>query len=155
MTAGLGTCVAHAHVLRGVDLIVGAGDVVTIVGSAAAVSTLVLCALGALRPDAGTIRCFGEASHHRVLQHRTTDDLVRFGGGDVAHLHLLDGSFIGDRTRIERWASERAACGDAVLLGTSDAAFAHQMTNRVLRLSGGRLLPVIPHRARVAEGAPK
>ena len=158
VVAGMGTCVAHAHVLRDVDLSISTGEVVAIVGNAAAVSTLVLCAAGFLSPDAGTIRWFGDSSREiacqRVLYHGTAVDLVHRGRGDGAHLHVLDASSIADQPRIARWASERAGEGDAVLVATIDESCVHHFAPRVLRLSAGRLLTTRPTHARVAEAAP-
>lgn len=157
VVAGVGTCVAHAHVLRDVDLIISAGEVVAVVGNAAAVSTLVLCAVGFVSPDAGTIHWFGDTSREiacrRVLYHRRAVDLVH-GDRDGTRLHVLDASSIADQPRIARWANERAGEGDAVLVATIDEPCVHRFASRVLRLSAGRLVAASSTHARVAEATP-
>ena len=51
---GAGSCSASAHVLRGVDLVLRAGECAAVVGPrGAGKSTLLLCAAGLLRPDGG------------------------------------------------------------------------------------------------------
>jgi len=157
VVAGVGTCVAHAHVLRDVDLTISTGEVVAVVGNSAAVSTLVLCAAGLLRPDAGSIRWFGDSSREiacqRVLYHRPAVDLVH-GDRDGGRLHVLDASSIADQPRIARWASERAGEGDAILVATIDEPCVHRFASRVLRLSAGRLVAASSTHARVAEAVP-
>lgn len=59
--AGLPDSPAVVHALRGVDLELGEGEILGVVGApGAGKSTLLLCAAGLLRPDAGILRWFGE-----------------------------------------------------------------------------------------------
>ena len=54
--AGAAGCSAHAHALRGVDLVVAGGELVALTGAdGAGKSTLLLCAAGLARPDAGSV----------------------------------------------------------------------------------------------------
>lgn len=54
--AGTTGCHAHAEALRGVDLAIGEGEIVGVVGEAGSgKTTLLRCAAGLLRPDDGTL----------------------------------------------------------------------------------------------------
>ena len=58
--AGVPGCAARVEVLRGVDLDVGPGEIVAIVGPRSPdTTTLLLCAAGLLRPDSGSVHWFG------------------------------------------------------------------------------------------------
>lgn len=60
--AGVPGCWAVIDVLRSVDVQLYAGEILALVGPrAAGKSTLLLCAAGLLRPDAGTVLWFGSA----------------------------------------------------------------------------------------------
>jgi len=65
--AGVRGCSVTVDVLRGAALDVAAGEVVGIAGGVAAgKSTLLLCAAGLLRPDAGTVEWFGVGQQSRT-----------------------------------------------------------------------------------------
>ena len=65
--AGAGSCTAAVEVLRKIDLDVAAGELLGILGAAASgKSTLLRCGAGVLRPDAGTVTCFGESVYDGV-----------------------------------------------------------------------------------------
>ena len=153
--AGAGSCAATAVVLRGVDLIVHAGEAVGVLGGrAAGKSTLLRCLAGLLRPDAGVVRWFGDASvdaaARHVLHHTTRSDLLRAGQAECPHVHLVDVPIIpGLSPDLDDWIERRCHSGDAVIMTSpSSAMFPPEM--RVLSLSAGRLRG-LDDRARVAE----
>jgi energy-coupling factor transporter ATP-binding protein EcfA2 len=157
---GAGGCLAAANVLRGIDLVLRAGDVHVIVGPpASGKSTLMLCAAGLLAPDVGEVRWFGDSCRtlapRRSLYHHAPVDLLRAGAAGGPHVHLLD---IESRDvpsdAVDDWVTLRRERGDAVLIASTGTAIAARLGARVSMLRAGRLLPALPvvsTRARVAE----
>lgn len=160
---GLGSCLASAAVLRGVDLSVAEGEVVAITGGAASgKSTLLLALAGLVSVDAGEISWFGEggraAALRRTLYHISSADLLRQGIMGEPHVHLID---VRDRVvnleNLQRWISNAVERKDAVVLAMRDESMAHQLATRVLALRAGMLYERAPRsrvRTRVAEGMP-
>ena len=154
---GVGGCLAIADVLRGVDVMLCAGEAVVIVGSrGSGKSTLMLCAAGLLTADAGELRWFGETSRasaiRRVLYHHSSVDMMRNGAANESHVHLLDVPALHeDSAGMAEWVSERCERGDAVLVATRNEGVASRLDAHVLTLRGGRLHPARPPAARVAE----
>ena len=159
--AGAGTCLASASVLRGVDLVLRAGDVHAIVGApGSGKSTLMLCAAGLLAPDGGDIRWFGDACRAtaawRALYHHATVDLLRAGAVHEPHVHLLDiDSLTVAGDLVDEWVEQRRGRGDAVLIASTNAAIAARTGARISVLRAGRLHSAAPAAAsaRVAEYA--
>jgi len=76
---GLHKSFGAKHVLRGVDLTVGAGEsVVVIGGSGTGKSVLLKCILGLFEPEAGTIRIDGEDVTH-ISRGDRSDLMHKFG----------------------------------------------------------------------------
>jgi len=159
---GAGGCLAAANVLRGIDLVLRAGDVHVIVGPpASGKSTLMLCAAGLMAPDAGEVRWFGDSCRtvapRRSLYHHSSVDLLRAGAADAPHVHLLDIESFGVASDVvDDWVSLRRERGDAVLIASTGTAIAARLGARMSMLHAGRLHPGLPMastRARVAEHA--
>lgn len=155
--AGVGSCAASTRVLRGVDLVVHAGEAVGVLGgSGSGKSTLLLCLAGLLGADEGRVRWFGDASvaaaARHVLHHTTRSDLLRAGRIDCPHIHLVDVPIIpGVSPDLDDWIELRRRAGDAVVVAARyRSMFPPEMP--VFTLSGGRLRAV-DDRARVAESA--
>ena len=158
---GVGSCLASAAVLRGVDLTVGQGEVVAITGEAAAgKSTLLLVLAGLVSIDAGEIRWFNEAGRatalRRSLYHISSADLLRQGVAGEPHVHLID---VRDRSvhieNLQRWIASAVMRQDAVILAMRDEGLAATFTSRVLALRDGTLVERSTRRrvrTRVAEG---
>lgn len=161
--AGAGSCSIRADVLRGVDLTVHAGESLAVIGTVASgKSTLLLCAAGLLRPDAGVVRWFDDVSASSAAL-RSTFYFAGSRAGRLArrlpsarpHLHLIDAIEQLDPSRLARlgtWVSRRCAAGDAVIVTSRDrsrAAFA----DRVLVMRNGRLEMDARVPARVAENS--
>lgn len=151
-TVGYGSCLASAEVLRGIDLSVSPGDVLAIVGGVASgKSTLLLCAAGLLRADAGDVRWFGVSSAvmaaRRVIYHLTRADLMRAGAMGEPNLHLVD----VDDPGVREWAHARREAGDAVVIATRDEQFAESCASRVVMLRRGVLQQPARVWPRVAE----
>jgi ABC-type multidrug transport system ATPase subunit len=160
--AGLGSCSIRADVLRGIDLSVYAGEAVAVVGGASAgKSTLLLCAAGLLRPDAGAVRWFDESSTAAAALRSTFYFAGVRGGRGVRrlayvrpHVHLVDAIErldAGQVTRFAAWVSRRRAAGDAVMISSRDGPRAAAIADRVLVMRGGRIELESRVPARVAE----
>ena len=150
--AGTGSCLVSADVLRGVNLAVHAGEVVSIIGDAGAgKSTLLLCLAGLLAPDLGEVRWFGESCRalamRRVVYHITRTDLLRAGRIEEPNLHLVDVRDV-DPLALESWIHARRRSGDAVIVAQRDET-GIELRNRVLRLSRGVLSDHTDPRPRV------
>lgn len=153
--AGAGSCLATARALDDVDLVVGAGELVAVVGPAGSgKTTLLLCAAGLLTPDAGIVRWFGDASRSaamrfaRLSYHRSM--LAAAAESDATAIHLVD---VGDADalRARSWLESRRERGDAVLLALRDHMAARRLAERIITLLDGRVVEGGPGRARVAE----
>jgi ABC-type cobalamin/Fe3+-siderophores transport system ATPase subunit len=156
--AGAGLCVASTRVLRGIDLVVHAGDGIGLVGEpGSGKSTLLLCLAGLLSIDAGSVRWFGDASvksaARHVLYHAARTDLLRAGSTGRGHIHLVDVPVIpGLSPDLDDWIQLRRLAGDAVIVAAEHRAmFPPEMP--VLSLVRGRLRGA-DDRARVAESVP-
>jgi hypothetical protein len=141
--AGVAGCSATSHVLRGVDLALGAGECAALTGPpAAGKSTLLLCAAGLLRPDAGDVRWFGRASlasaERPVGFYWSATDFRRSCNGE-AGIHLIDTVAEGDVPLLARCVEARQRRGDAVLFATRDESVARAVTAMVWSLRHGRL----------------
>jgi len=160
--AGVGSCSIRAEVLRGIDLSVHAGESVAVVGGASAgKSTLLLCAAGLLRPDAGDVRWFDDSSTSAGALRATfyfagsrAGRAVRRFPSARPHLHLIDAIEHLEAcqlTRLATWVRRRCAAGDAVIVSSRDPGRAAAIVDRVLVMRGGQLglEPRAP--ARVAE----
>jgi ABC-type cobalamin/Fe3+-siderophores transport system ATPase subunit len=154
-TVGAGACTASADVLRGIDLVLRAGEAIGVIGPAGSgKTTLLLCMAGLLRVDAGDLEWFGAAdrgvARRRVVYHGTRPDLLRGGGAGEAHLHLVD---VPDAEIAHRdaWLSQRCAAGDAVVVVERADAALPPALSRVLALRHGVLVPQARLAARVAE----
>ena len=150
-------CRASVHALRGVDLILRAGESAVVVGrKGAGKSTLLLVAAGLMSADAGECRWFGEsrraAAARRTLYHSTVHDLMRAGSMDEPHVHLVDvPTEAMQGVIVQDWIERCCANGDSVLAVSEDLATAQRVSTRVLLLDFGRLQFMPPVRARVAE----
>lgn len=153
--AGAGLCVASTRVLRGIDLVVHAGEGIGLLGErGSGKSTLLLCLAGLLSTDSGTVRWFGDASlrsaARHVLYHSARIDLLRAGATDCGHIHLVDVPAIpGLSPDLDDWILLRRLAGDAVVVAADHRAmFPSEMP--VVTLVRGRLRRM-EDRARVAE----
>jgi ABC-type glutathione transport system ATPase component len=158
-TVGIGSCLAAAHVLRDIDLVVSPGEVIAIVGSSGAgKSTLLLCLAGLLTPERGEVRWFGEASRafaaQRVLYHVARTDLMRAGGCTETKVHLVDATARMEGGDFDRWIHARRDEGHAVLLASRDESRLRPIASRILALRRGMLHETGPRPLiRVAETA--
>jgi ABC-type cobalamin transport system ATPase subunit len=156
-SAGTGTCLASASVLRGIDLELDLGESLAIVGApGAGKSALVLCAAGLLQPDSGERSWFGAATlalvSHRVSYHYAPAGVSCVPPFGEPRLHLLDLHPPFDQNPvIDRWVGDRCGRGDAVILTARDERLVRRTASRVLLLSSGVLRPLHRARARVAE----
>jgi ABC-type cobalamin transport system ATPase subunit len=156
-SAGAGTCLASASVLRGVYLELNLGESLAIVGApGAGKSALVLCAAGLLQPDSGERKWFGVTSlalvSHRLSYHYAPAGVSCVPPFGEPRLHLLDlHPPFEANPLIDRWIDDRCGRGDAVILTARDERFARRTASRVLLLSSGVLRPLRQTRARVAE----
>lgn len=160
--AGAGSCSIRADVLRGIDLTVHGGESLAVIGAAASgKSTLLLCAAGLLRPDAGAVRWFDDASTSAgalrstfyFAGSRATPGMRRLPRARP-HIHLVDAIEYLDPcqlTRFATWVDRRCAEGDAVIVSSRDRARASAMADRVVVMRAGRLALESRTPARVAE----
>lgn len=147
--AGIAGCSAHAEVFRDVSLTVARGDAVAIVGRrGVGKSTLLLCAAGLLRPDAGTVTWYDHAGRGSprpngvalvagtasLAPHRTVRETLE--GGAALHPHRAPGS-AGERTAA---ALERAGLSEY-----EDAPVARLDAIARLRLTIAHALAAAPH----------
>jgi predicted ABC-type transport system involved in lysophospholipase L1 biosynthesis ATPase subunit len=159
---GVGGCLATANVLRGVDLVLRAGEVHVVVGPpGSGKSTLMLCAAGLLAADAGDVRWYGDrcraSASRRALYHRAAVDLLRAGASGEPHVHLLESQSLAvPNDVVDDWITQRRECGDAVLIADTGSGIATRLGARLSALRAGRLHPVAlagSSTARVAEHA--
>ena len=143
--AGLPGCTAAARAIDEVDVDVGEGEVVALVGPAGAgKTTLLLCAAGLLSPDAGTIEHECIAAYFREVVHANVH-------ADAApwELALIDNV---DRVRGDVAAAFALLCaarraretGGALLIAARDAHTVAKIADRMLLLDRGRLQQQAP-----------
>ena len=156
--AGCGSCVASAHVLRGIDLSVLPGDVVAVTGPpGSGKSTLLLVAAGLLVPDHGDVHWFGNASREAgarfAMHHFAARDPSPRTPPDTRIQLVDDLDSLGrvGAARLARWIERRCVAGDAVVIVTRHPATAHALSPRVYALAGGRLHVDLVAAPRVAE----
>ena len=143
--AGIAGCSARADALRGVDLEIGAGEAMGIIGPVGAgKSTLMLCLAGLLRPDAGTISWFGREAdvagrppgiayasqrpaHHALMSvreaaeyHSTLRGIPIADRGDAVHQSLI-ATGLADRAHVP---VAGLSCGDLARLALAQAIIA-------------------------------
>ena len=150
--AGAGSCRASLAVLRGVDLTLDSGELVAVSGAhGSGTSTLLLCAAGLLRPDAGDIAWFGDraraAAVENALYIAATGPARR-----AAPILLVDAPF-GLDAPARAWLARRRSLGNAILLATHDEALVARHADRCFQLREGVLHPAQTASARVAERA--
>ena len=112
------TYYGEAHILQGVSVSVGAGEVVTLIGrNGAGKTTTLRSIMGIARPRAGRITLGGEE-----ISRRPTHEIVRLGMGLVATMSALWASRIarscgaGGRSAISSkslWATQAGPSGTA------------------------------------------
>jgi ABC-type uncharacterized transport system ATPase component len=155
--AGVSGCLLSADVLRGIDLDVDAGESVAVVGPAGTgKSTLLLCAAGLLRSDAGTIDWFGDdtpfSAATRAQYCLSVAELATKTEGAEARVYLLDlPPMLGMSASLRDWINDRCAGGGAVRVACRDERLVQRAVSRVLILAGGVLHPARAVQSRVAE----
>ncbi|MEJ8574792.1 ABC transporter ATP-binding protein [Microbaculum marinum] len=147
----LGTGAARVHVLRGVDLNIGAGEAVGIVGpSGSGKSTLLMVMAGLEPPGSGEVTVAGED-----LATMDEDALARFRGANVGivfqSFHLIQ-----NMTALENVAVPLELAGHADALGRAReeldrVGLAPRLTHYPAELSGGEQQRVALARALVVE----
>jgi energy-coupling factor transporter ATP-binding protein EcfA2 len=157
-TVGAGACTASADVLRGVELVLHAGEAICVIGAAGSgKTTLLLCMAGLLRADAGDLEWFGArdrgVARRRVIYHGARPDLLRGGDSGDPCVHLVD---LRDAAagQLDPWLSQRCAAGDAVVVVERDTGVLLPLVpplSRVLALHHGVLVPHARAALRVAE----
>lgn len=141
--AGVVGCTATVQVLRGIDLVLRAGDGVAIVGPpASGKSTLLLCIAGLVRPDAGEVRWLGDSSRaaaaRSVAYYSTSANFDR-PGDESASIHLVDAVAAREIRRVSEWGDAHRHRGGVVIVATRDETTAHALGCDALWLRGGRL----------------
>jgi len=160
--AGVPSCSIRADVLRGIDLTVHSGESVAVVGGASAgKSTLLLCAAGLLRPDAGVVRWFDDCSTAAGALRSTFYFAGSRGSRAVRrlpcrrpHVHLIDAIEHLDACQLSNlatWVKRRCSAGDAVMVSSRDRARAAAIADRVVVMRSGRIDSEVRAPARVAE----
>ncbi len=143
------------EVLKGIDLRVGRGEVVSIVGPSGAGKTTLLQIVGTLsRPDSGEIAIDGTAVH--TLADRNLSRFRNTKIGFVFQFHHLLPEFTALENvmipafiaGVDRRAAERKALSLLELLGMS-----HRLTHKPAELSGGEQQRVAIARALVNDPA--
>ncbi|HEX4685055.1 MAG TPA: ATP-binding cassette domain-containing protein [Gemmatimonadaceae bacterium] len=153
-TVGTGACMASADVLRGIDVVVRAGEAIGVLGpEGSGKTTLLLCLAGLLPADAGDVEWFGardrDVARRRVIYHAVRPDLLRTGGWGESHLHLVD--VPAACPQFGTWLSQRCAAGDAVVVVERAGGSLLPALSRVFALRGGVLVPHVRPATRVAE----
>ena len=152
--AGAGSCLATAHALSGVDVVVHSGQAVAIAGpSGAGKTTFLLCAAGLLSPDSGVVKWFGDSSRSAAMErarlhyHRGS---LHDAATDRSVVHLVD---VGDAeaARAREWIESRCASGDCVIIAVRDPALARRLAETVVMVRDGRVVASSYAHARVAE----
>jgi ABC-type polar amino acid transport system ATPase subunit len=154
--AGAGGCLASADVLRGIDLHIDSCESVAVVGGpASGKSTLLLCAAGLVRPDAGTALWYGDAdavsAATRTHYCFSLAELVSIGRSTEPRIFLLDLPTSFGMGVLGDWIEDQCESGSSVLVAAREERFIQRSVDRVVVLSGGVLHPARTIRARVAE----
>lgn len=155
--AGIPGCTAHAQVLRGATLLVQPGEIVGIAGSVGTgKTTLLLCAAGLLRPDAGHVSAFGRSVPGGLVSYvalpgtlaatapSPTQALAR-ALATGSPILLLDGllPFLSPGTC--KVIDALAARGMTVVIADRDHSRLEHVVHRTLTLHEGALHPSPPH----------
>lgn len=143
--AGLAGCTAAARALHGVQLDVGMGEVVALVGpEGAGKSTLLLCVAGSLIPDHGVINREGTARYFRdVVQSRVCADGPAWDLALIDNVDRVHGDVAAAFALLS--AVKRAREGNAaVLLAAREARAVERIADRILRIERGRLSVPLP-----------
>ena len=147
----LGRAAASVHVLKGIDLVIDAGESVGIVGpSGSGKSTLLMVLAGLERVDSGTVKIAGE-----LLNGRSEDQIAAFRGRNIG---IVFQSFhlIPNMTALENVAVplELAGKRDAFAIAARELAavgLADRVTHYPGELSGGEQQRVAIARALAPE----
>lgn len=157
-TRGLHFRAGASHILRGIDLTVGRGEVVALLGAnGSGKSTLVKSLVGINVPSAGVVRLLGEPLAGDALgRHGTTVDWGRIGyvpqragasGGipSTAQEVVASGLLHGRRLRLPRGWRDRVATA------LEQVGLAERVHDPVHLLSGGQQQRILIARALVRE----
>ena len=167
--AGAGSCRASSTVLRGIDLTLEEGELVSVSGArGAGTSTLLLCAAGLLVPDAGHIAWFGDRTRAAAVERAryiaagSVPNPFRQANAPItpnsrstavrcALPILLVDAPLGLDAPARAWLARRRSRGHAIVLATHDASVAARDVDRSFQLRDGLLHPGQAANARVAE----
>ena len=155
--AGVSGCTATARALHDVQLEVGRGEVIALVGPAGAgKTTLLLCAAGSLVPDKGVIDCDGKAVYFRDVVHAKA--CADSPAWDLALIDNVDRVYGDIAAAFSLLSAVRRAreSGAGVLLAASDESAVESIADRIVRIDRGRVSSIVrcaraPITARVAE----
>lgn len=161
--AGAGRCRAHAEALRGVDLVIQAGEIVGVVGGrGSGKTTLLRCTAGLLKPDAGTIAWGG--TDGATTADRFRAEYVEGGGrpGDVCRrierhasappaLLVIDDAFTDPsptiRAALVALLRRLAATGSAVVASARARSELRGLGARIIQLHAGHVVSAYRHGA--------
>lgn len=151
--AGTSTCCCRVRVLCELDLALWPGEMVALTAARGSGKTTVLqCAAGLLRPDAGTIRWFGAhtaprdavayvgasgAGAHGALHARLCDAIDR--GARLLLVDDLDAVGTLERRLILHLLAQQAARDGAALVASSSELGGESHISRVVTLTNGAI----------------